>query len=101
MLIVQMVLKYMLTHRYSEENELLLETAYFDVWGKSEKCKTLVEWWKAGYFDRLELIDVDWVDEYIDDLERENGNYDHDGELTTNEGMAIEDMVDHWRKCRR
>lgn len=101
MLIVQMVLKFMLTHRYNEENELLLEAAYFDVWGKNEKCKTLVEWWKEGYFNRLELIDCDWIDEYIEEIERENGNYDHDGELTTDEAMVIDQMVEKWRKARK
>lgn len=100
MLIVQMVLKYMLTHRYTKENELLLETAYFDVWGKNEKCKTLVEWWKEGYFNRLELIDCDWIDEYIDGLQQEAYQIENpawnDDEIAT-----IEEMVDTWRKKRR
>lgn len=101
MLIVQMVLKFMLTHKYSKDNEVLLNTAYFDIWGKNDKCKTLVEWWKGGLFDRLELIDCDWIYEYIGNIEREYGNFDHDGELTTDEGMAIEQMVEHWRRCKR
>lgn len=98
MLIVQMVLKYMLTHRYSEENELLLETAYFDIWGKSEKCKQLVEWWKEGYFNNLELISVEYIEDKLGDLYRDEEVY---GTNNSDEIMTLEGLIDGWRKSRR
>lgn len=100
MLIVQMVLKYMLTHRYSEENELLLETAYFDIWGKNEKCKQLVEWWKEGYFDNLELISVEYIEDKLGDLYHEQDIWDDD-RLNLEEIDTLERLVDGWRKSRR
>lgn len=95
MLILQQLIAYALTHKYTEENEKFLDECYFDIWGKGEKAKTIIDLWKQGAF-KIEVMPVEYIEGKIGDLYHEQDIWDND-RLNLEEIDTLERLVDGWR----
>ena len=98
MLILQRIIEYALTHKYSEEHEKFLDECYFSIWGKGEKAKLIIELWKNKCFD-IPLIPVRYVEDRIDDLYFDQEKW-NDDTLNLDEIDALETLLKKWEEAK-